>query len=87
MLHLIIDELTHILLSCSIITIKDNVIKCVVIEACYDGSYNWSMFMLTHIMSGNSFRKMSVDQFKYYQRNMCFIGIGNPRYEIINPSN
>ena len=87
MLNLRIDKLTQILLSCSIITIKDNVIKCVVIEACYDGSYNWSMFTLTHIMSGNSFSKKSVDQFKYYQRNMCFIGIGNPRNEIINSSN
>lgn len=40
MLNLITDELTQILETYDIITIKDNVIVCVVNKAGYDRSYN-----------------------------------------------
>ena len=40
MLNLITDELTQILETYDIITIKDNVIVCVVNKAGYDRNYN-----------------------------------------------
>ena len=56
-LKLITDKLIQIMLSCGIIIIKNNVIKFVGNKSGYNGSHNWSIFMLENSMSSNLLRK------------------------------
>ena len=45
-LKLMTDKLIQIMLSCGIVIIKNNIIKFVGNKAGYNGSHNWSIFML-----------------------------------------
>ena len=85
-MNLKIVELTQILESCGLITIKYNNIKFVIDTSSHGGNYSRSMFILENLLSSNCFTRTSVSRYTIFQRNMNFIGIGNDRDTQINPS-
>ena len=86
LLNVAIFELKKILEPCSLITIKDNNIKCVIDTSGHGGNYSWSIFLLENSLSTMYFAKMSFGRYNEYQRNVYFIGLGNYRDTKINPS-
>ena len=87
LLNSTIDELKKILELCGIITINNNIVKCVRSTSAYGGKYSWSMFLLENSLSNNYLSQMNISRYnKKYQRNIYLIGIGVEGDTIINPS-
>ena len=86
LLNLTIVQSKKNLVSCGLITIKDNNIKFFLDTSDHGGKCSWSMFLLENSLPDNYLIKMPVNRYNVYQKNMNFIGLGNNRDTTINLS-
>ena len=87
LLNSTIYELKKMLELYGLITINNNIVKCVRSPSSYGGNFSWSMFLLKNSLSNNYFSQMNLIRYnKKYQRKFYFIGIGVEGHTKINPS-